>query len=85
MAEQVENQDVAPRFYEIDQARIARDYTYHPPKGNQAVRYGRIRGVARALAEEVMGCTPPSREQSLALTHLDEVVMFANAAIARNE
>jgi hypothetical protein len=29
--------------------------------------------------------TPVSREQSLALTHLEEVVMFANAAIARNE
>lgn len=29
--------------------------------------------------------TPKSREQSTALTNLDQVVFWANAAIARNE
>ena len=37
------------------------------------------------MAEEIVKHTPPSREQSLALTALEECVMWANAAIARNE
>lgn len=64
---------------------IEKRFTYHPPKGDQADRYGKIREAAKALAITLVDLTPSSREQSLALTHLDEVVMFANAAIARNE
>jgi hypothetical protein len=65
--------------------RIERDFTYHPPKGDQAERYVRIRDKAKELALLIVEVTPASREQSSALTKLDEVVMHANAAIARNE
>ena len=65
--------------------RIERDYTYHPPKEDQQERYLLIRGTAKKLALLIVDLTPESREQSVALTHLDKVVMFANAAIARNE
>ncbi len=65
--------------------RIERDFSYHPPKDDQAERYIRIRAYAKGLAECIAEHTPTSREQSVALTKLDEVVMFANAAIARNE
>lgn len=64
---------------------IENRFTYHPPKGDQAERYGQIRGCAKILAEEIIRITPASREQSAALTKLDEVVFWANAAIARNE
>jgi hypothetical protein len=60
-------------------------FTYHPPKGDQPVRYERIRAHGKALAELVDEECPESREKSLALTHIEEAVMWANAAIARRE
>lgn len=65
--------------------QIDRSFRYHPPKGDQSQRYVAIRDQAHAFATLIAENTPESREQSLALTHLDQVVMFANAAIARNE
>ena len=64
---------------------LANRYTYHAPKGDQAKRYGEIRKACLDLASVVVALTPGSREQSTALTKLDEVMFFANAAIARNE
>jgi hypothetical protein len=60
-------------------------FEYHAPKDDQVARYGTIRAKARELALVIAQNTPLSREQALALTHLDTAVMFANAAIARNE
>lgn len=65
--------------------RIDNDYTYHPPKEDQQERYIKIRNAAKQLAILICEETPSSREQSVALTDLDKVVMNANAAIARNE
>jgi len=60
-------------------------FTHHPPKDDQAARYERLRSIARGLAYDINRECPESREKSLALTHLEETVMWANAAIARNE
>jgi hypothetical protein len=60
-------------------------FTYHPPKGDQASRYEDMRANARLLAEFINDVTPECREQALAFTALDEVVFWANAAIARRE
>lgn len=60
-------------------------FTYHSPLPGQPERYGAIRARAHELALLIAGETPKSREQSLALTKLDEVVMHVNSAIARNE
>jgi hypothetical protein len=65
--------------------RIANDFTHHPPKGDQVERYAMIRAGAKTLAGDILLLTPASREQSLALTNLEQAVMWANAAIARNE
>lgn len=64
---------------------IERVFTYSPPAGDQPARYVAIREAARELARMIVRLTPESREQSLALTRLEEAVMFANASIARNE
>ena len=72
-------------IHQMQQQRIDNDYSYHPPKEDQPDRYIRIRQAARELAMVICENTPTSREQSLALTDLDRVVMEANAAIARNE
>ena len=60
-------------------------FTYHPPTGTQAERYGQMRSNAGELANWIMENAPDSREQSLALIKLDEVVFWTNAAIARRE
>jgi len=58
-------------------------FTYHAPKPGQSDLYVEIRDTAKGLAELVVARTPESREQSLALTAIEEAVMWANAAIAR--
>ena len=66
-------------------ARIENDFTYHAPKEGQQERYVALREKAKEFALLIVELTPASREQSLALTNLEQASMFANAAIARNE
>jgi hypothetical protein len=66
-------------------ARIENNFTYHAPKGDQLARYQLIRDTAKKLALLLIDNTPVSREQSLALTQLEDAVMWANASIARGE
>lgn len=42
-----------------------------------------IRAAARIAAETILLMCPPSRERSLALTNLEQAVMWANASVAR--
>jgi|SRR6185295_1811866 len=65
--------------------RLDNDYQYHSPNEDQQDRYILIRAEARKFAETILRNTPKSREQSLALTYMDQVVFAANSAIARNE
>lgn len=64
---------------------IVNRFSYHPPKSGQAVKYEGIRSLALEYALKLSEICPPSRELATAMTKLDEVVFFANAAIARNE
>jgi hypothetical protein len=64
---------------------LENNFTYHAPKGDQQRRYEELRSKARSLAQMVMDFCPESRERSLALTKIEESVMWANASIARNE
>jgi len=65
--------------------QIETAFTYHPPKGNQAERYARLRDCAKELAGLIDRSCPHSRERALAVTNLENCVMWANASIARNE
>ncbi len=56
-----------------------------PQAINQSERYDRIRHEAAKLSAMLNQACPPSRELSLAQTNLEQVVMWANAAIVRNE
>jgi len=60
-------------------------FTHHPPHGNQVERYDLIRKRAKEFATLLLELTPHSQEQSVAIMKLEECVMQANAAIARNE
>lgn len=64
--------------------RIANDFMYHSPVGDQPRRYEKLRADAKILALEIVELCPDTRERSLALTKLEECVMWANAAIARH-
>ena len=62
---------------------IERNFTYHKPEGDRIGRYEEIRAKAKELAYLIDGLCLPSRERSLAMTKLEEAVMWANASIAR--
>lgn len=66
-----------------DRHELLTRFTYHPPEGDQPERYEKLRDAAHELAELILELTPASREQSLAITKLEESSMWANAAIAR--
>lgn len=65
--------------------QIENNFKYHSPKEGQLEKYERVRGEAKLFALSVSELAPDSREKSLAITKLEEAVMWANAAIARNE
>lgn len=65
--------------------QLENNFIYHSPKSDQPERYEILRGNAKKLAYEIVTFTPPSREQSLALTNLEQAIFWANVAIARNE
>ena len=65
--------------------QIAHIFTYHKPVGTQQARYVELRDKAKELALLINADVPESREKSLALTNLQQSIMWANAAIAINE
>lgn len=58
-------------------------FRYHPPTPSKVPRFEEIRRHARDLAALVVAHTPAGREQDEAIARLEEVVFWANAAIAR--
>ena len=66
-------------------ASLEQIFTYHPPNGTQQERYVLLREAGLSLAKDIARLSPPSREQSLALTSVQQAIMWANAAIAINE
>ena len=68
---------------EVD--KLISAFTYHAPNPGQPEKYVVIRDTAKGLAMVINDNCPDSREKSLAITKLEECVMWANASIARNE
>lgn len=62
---------------------IEKCFTYHSTKDDQLQKYTRLREDAKRLAYLIDDCCPDSREKSLAVTNLEQAVMWANAAISR--
>ncbi|MEV3855485.1 hypothetical protein AB0J38_14295 [Streptomyces sp. NPDC050095] len=69
----------------IGAEELATRFTFHPATAEQAAKYEELRALALNFALTIDEHVPDSREKSLALTHLDETVMFANAGIARRD
>lgn len=64
--------------------QIEKAFTYHAPQEEQPQKYENLRGEAKILAGLIDSLCPDSREKSLAMTKLEETIMWANASIARN-
>ncbi|WP_425339952.1 DUF7681 family protein [Paenibacillus ihuae] len=64
--------------------QIENNFKYHTPKPGQPEIYTEIREKAKELAELIDAKVPNSREKSLAMTNLEQAVMWANAAVARS-
>jgi len=58
-------------------------FTYHPPKPGQPETYTQLREAGKELAHLIDELCPDGREKSLAITKLEEVIMWTNTGIAR--
>ncbi len=65
--------------------QIENKFNYHAPTKDQLERYEAIRSKAKELAHIINESCPFSLEAGTAMERLSEAVMWANAAIARNE
>lgn len=68
----------------MNKSEIERRFAYHPIKGNQKFLYESNRAMYIRMAEFI-STLGDSREMSLALTALQESLMWVNAHIATND
>lgn len=70
----------------VTEERIQSDFGYHQPSNDRVkANHEDVRALLRDAARRIVEHTPSGREQSLALTKLEEAMFWANAAIARNQ
>jgi hypothetical protein len=62
---------------------LADRFVYHAVKPEQVEIYTKLRAKAKEFAELTEAVVPESREKSLSFTHLEQAIMWANAAVAR--
>lgn len=66
--------------------RIRHDFTNHPPVDDGVIqRFEMLRDEAIVFGDMLIAMCPESRELSLALTNLEQALMYGRAAIARNQ
>jgi len=63
--------------------KIEIDFSYNPQVGNQDELYQDLRTRAKSIAYVIDAVCPDSFEKETAMMKLNEVVFWANAAIAR--
>lgn len=68
----------------MDPTDLIHRFTYHAPDAVKAQAHDSVRRWCRDLADFLNRELPEGREKSLAMTHLEEVMMWANAALARD-
>lgn len=69
----------------LNDPELKKRFTYHAPQPIHIQKFEDIRKNALYFANLLKVHCPESRELSLAITKVEEAVMWANAAIARNE
>lgn len=79
MAEALQGQTV------VDTERLHRSLTNITPNAGQVERIELLRAVAKDFGAALIESSPPSRERSLAVTHLEDCVMWAVKGILLND
>ena len=69
----------------MEQNELENIFTYHPVKEGQDEKYKALRARGLEMAQLIFELCPSSRERSVAITKLQEVIMFSNASIAIHE
>lgn len=59
-------------------------FDYHAPDGEKTIAHQVIRDHCKTLATILNILLPEGREKALAMTKLEEVMFWSNAAVARN-
>lgn len=68
----------------MDYNDLENRFSFHPTKDEETkMKHNSVRNRCFDLAEELNELVPEGREKSLAITHLEQVMMWANAGIAR--
>lgn len=67
----------------MDAKDIETRFTYHAPRPEDIPVYKFFRDQAHIFADKINSMLPDGREKSLAITKLEEVVFWVNAALAR--
>ncbi len=60
-------------------------FQYHAPDADKVKQHQAVRGAIAIAADMLNNNLPRCRESSLAMTHLEDAMMWANAAIARHD
>lgn len=68
----------------MDRRELDNRFTHHKPNDLQIQVYKKIRETAKEFAIYLNEVCPEGREKSLAMTNLEQTVMWANAGIARH-
>lgn len=63
--------------------RIANDFSFHPATDKTGPEHDHVRRICREAALALLLHVPEGRELSLALTNLEQTMMWCNAGIAR--
>lgn len=61
------------------------NFSNHTPTPEAIRKIEGLRSTAKALKDAIIAMSPHSRERSLALTNLEQVVFYSVAAVARTE
>lgn len=69
----------------MDAVDLVNRFSYHSLDAHQVARCDLLRVLGLDLARMIVASGQPCREQSIAITRLEEVIMWASAAIARSE
>lgn len=68
---------------DVDLHDLTTRFNFHPATPDTGPKHDKARTLCRQLAAELNELLPEGREQSLAITNLEIVMFWANAAIAR--
>lgn len=80
-----ELEEAIKRVPQLSQKELEKRFNYHPADTEEKKQaHEQIRNMCLRYATDIKNLIPEGREQALALTHLEEVMFWANAGIARN-